>query len=555
MGIVSVPDIKTTYNIISVIGHGTYGTVYKVRRDEKTLILKMYENNNHIWLVQRAKKIMDSPAFKANECSAFFVKYGNIIFDEKTGTYGVEMEEGYINTLRSVMAAYSYDDPRQLELIRRILVKTLRAIAFLQSLGLCHFDISPLNITVSRIGNIKIIDMDYLQYHRRCSICLPTFPCPESEYFNMLREPELVCRADWSDRLNEKADRAIYNSDSIDMSGVDVFSLAWTIDNMHRGTLDLFGQMSSDDFYKYRHAFQVFEGKGKVARQVTKDPMLNDVFADMLRFEKRLSAIAIMRKHPKLHIRRCELHPGYPTCPIQFPDHRNPKSIVQDGMRYIPLKADVYLINEIEELIVASKAIDAPIEEVYEIANHFIIATKEITQYTSFTDTFIAVSTNEQEMVKIILKIIYRLKLLHNAGYYHCNIKASKILFKNGEPLIINPLTILKANTTFQIICTYPSPQVERHNKKVYARLYSLSHGCDLFSLAVQIGYLLDIYIYHDKDGQPIKGSISGLREDCELTKNIVFPVIQDMPILTSLLRDMLKEEMTADEIYETYKN
>lgn len=180
----STNDSLTNYELISELGRGAHGIVYKSKRlsDNKIVVLKCVSTSN---LKTRSKNdIIQEANFLKSLKHPHIVKYLSCFFDDLSFYIVMEYaEKGDLykitKSMKKLKRGFSEDE------IWRLAGQLFSALEFIHEHKIVHRDIKPLNIFLDRNNNIKVGDFGVSKFLdpnndlRKTKVGTPLYIAPE----------------------------------------------------------------------------------------------------------------------------------------------------------------------------------------------------------------------------------------------------------------------------------------------------------------------------------------------------------------------------------------
>jgi serine/threonine-protein kinase len=150
-----VDDLFEDYSVVDSLESGAQGFVFKVKREEKELFLKIYKPDMKIRAEREVEKLkeLDSPYF------VDLIDSGNIQIGDKDYYYAVtDFISG--ENLKNVIKVRKLEDFE----MRKLIISMCRAIDQLWENDIVHRDIKPANI-MKREDDFILIDLGIAKHH------------------------------------------------------------------------------------------------------------------------------------------------------------------------------------------------------------------------------------------------------------------------------------------------------------------------------------------------------------------------------------------------------
>tara|TARA_B100000214_G_scaffold172208_1_gene123803 strand:- start:5955 stop:7217 length:1263 start_codon:yes stop_codon:yes gene_type:complete len=172
------------YTISSIIGKGTYGTVFKVykKNNKKTYAMKKIKIND-ITNYEKSNIINELRILSAHKCS-FIVKFKTSFIEDGCIYFITEYAEK--GDLSSIIKQKSSKNIKIEEhIIWNYFLQTCAALCYLHNLKVIHRDIKPANIFIDADDNVKLGDfgvikmMKSFMMYGQTQIGTPLYMCPE----------------------------------------------------------------------------------------------------------------------------------------------------------------------------------------------------------------------------------------------------------------------------------------------------------------------------------------------------------------------------------------
>ena len=190
------------------LGQGSYGTVYKFKRDEKLFAIKVFDGDNFSLGVPSASEMLLAKLFD----HPHIIKHEEIMYNPNKGSFKLLMElaDGDLSKLLDREQAYIW------------FLQLCSAVKYLHEANLVHFDIKPANCLI-KDGVLKLCDFGFCRFSfvEETNV-RPTLACPEVYHL-------------MGDRCREI--HPIYDVDTFSYQKADIWSLGETFFLMLTGEL------------------------------------------------------------------------------------------------------------------------------------------------------------------------------------------------------------------------------------------------------------------------------------------------------------------------------
>ncbi|OTF75459.1 bone morphogenetic protein receptor type-2-like protein [Euroglyphus maynei] len=162
---ISKDVLPENLNFIEIIGNGKYGTIWKGKFNDMTVVIKMCSNSNREHLWTNESQIYSLPLMNHSNLSNFFQNI-NRINDNGQIEHCLVIEYGHYGSLQTYLAEHTFDWTRMCQLFKSL----VQGLAYLHTEihdngkikpSIAHCDLCSANVVVKADGTCMICDFQF----------------------------------------------------------------------------------------------------------------------------------------------------------------------------------------------------------------------------------------------------------------------------------------------------------------------------------------------------------------------------------------------------------